>query len=271
MKKNHSLYPKITTILVGDNPASKLYVNNKIKTAHSIGIDAELTHMDSDIPTQELEEKIDLLNADRNANGILVQLPLPKHIDQNLIMDKISPDKDVDGFHVHNVGMLNAWRKCLKPCTPQSILAILHSVYGKDLTGKKAVVIGRSAIVGRPMASMLIQEDCTVSVIHSKTIDPIPECNKADILISAAGNPQMVKKNWVKNEACVIDVGITRKNGKLFGDVHFDEVKKIAKYITPVPGGVGPMTIAYLLKNTLEACCNQNQLNFETFYAKAKN
>ncbi len=207
-------------------------------------------------------KEVDKLNADKKVNGILVQLPLPKHIDERSVINRILPEKDVDGFHIINTGLLATGQDCIVPCTPLGCLLLLKDTLG-DLTGLKAVVIGRSNIVGKPMAQLLLKENCTVTMAHSRTKDLVAECKRADIIISAVGVEEMVRGEWVKSGATVIDVGINRvqtSDGgyKLVGDVCFSEVAKVAGYVTPVPGGVGPMTIACLLKNTLEVTCKQN-------------
>jgi len=242
--------PKIATILIGDSKASKIYVEAKIKTAKLVGIDTMLIENPPQISNFSLRNLINDLNDDGHITGILVQLPLGRKLDENIVFNHIKPSKDVDGFGIVNTGMINHWRGDISPCTPQGILYLLKKILG-SLSGKKAVVIGRSIIVGRPMASLLIRENCTVTVAHSKTINIIKECKSADILIAAVGVPCLVKKEWVKKGAFVVDVGINRVEGRLVGDVDFESVKNVASYITPVPGGIGPLTVANLLLNTL--------------------
>lgn len=242
----------LTVVLVGDDPASHVYVNNKDKAAKEVGIDANTIKLPADTTEADLLKTITQLNNDKNVHGILVQLPLPKHIDESKVINAISPDKDVDGFHVINAGRAATGQKSLVPCTPLGCIIMLKDILG-DLTGLNAVVIGRSNIVGKPMANLLLAENCTVTIAHSKTKNLPEVCAQADILVAAVGRPKMVKASWVKKGATVIDVGINRTESGLCGDVDFEEVSKVASHITPVPGGVGPMTIACLLKNTLEA------------------
>ena len=244
--------PKIATVLIGDNSASKVYVNAKLKAAENVGINTELLTFSEDIGNKKLCEIITTLNERPDITGILVQLPLPNHLDEQIVFENIDYRKDVDAFGIYNTGLLNHWKSQIMPCTPQSILYILKK-YLKELSGKKAVIIGRSIIVGRPLASILIKENCTVTVVHSKTINIKEECSLADILIVATGVPNLVKADWVKKNSFVIDVGISRVNNKLVGDVDFESVKNTTSFITPVPGGVGLMTIVSLLKNTLLA------------------
>lgn len=254
--KERGITPGLAVILVGENPASKLYVNIKKKVAVKAGMNSFVFEMDESVSTEEVLAKITELNKDQNVHGILVQLPLPKHIDSVKIINTIDPKKDVDGFTVENVGKLVTKQDALFPCTPQGCLHLIKSVQS-DITGMHAVVIGRSNIVGKPMADLLLHENCAVTTIHSKTKNPEEIAKTADILVVATGKPGLVNKEWVKDGAIVIDVGISRvsKDGteSLSGDVDFESVQPIAKAITPVPGGVGPMTIAYLLKNTIKA------------------
>ena len=244
----------LTVVLVGNDPASEVYVGNKDKAAKEVGIDAKTVKLPAETKQEALLQLIDKLNADKSVHGILVQLPLPKHIDEKSVINRISPDKDVDGFHVINAGRAVTGQEGLVPCTPLGCILMLKDVLG-DLTGLNAVVIGRSNIVGKPMANLLLAESCTVTIAHSKTKNLPEVCAQADILVAAVGRPKMVKANWVKQGATVIDVGINRievdGKSKLCGDVDFDEVAPKAAHITPVPGGVGPMTIACLLRNTL--------------------
>ena len=259
---NFNRKPCLTVILVGDNPASKIYVKNKILIAKKIDIESKEILLDSDVTEDELIHHISILNKDQNVDGILVQLPLPKHISEKKIIDIISPSKDVDGFHPKNFGNLFMGDPKFIPCTPLGCLYMLkHEI--EDIKGKNAVIIGRSNIVGKPMASLLLSSDCSVTIIHSKSKNIEVHTRKADILIVAVGIPQMIDEKFIKPDAIVIDVGINRlesKNndnssnkGVLVGDVKFENVLKIAKKITPVPGGVGPMTIACLMHNTVKA------------------
>jgi len=262
--KESGLKPGLTVVLVGDDPASHVYVNNKDKAAKEVGINANTIKLPADTSEADLLKTITQLNNDKNVHGILVQLPLPKHIDESKVINAISPDKDVDGFHVINAGRAATGQKSLVPCTPLGCIIMLKDILKNNpelneftpgkLDGLNAVVIGRSNIVGKPMANLLLAENCTVTIVHSKTGSPAKICSQADILVAAVGRPKMVKASWVKKGAIVIDVGINRTDSGLCGDVDFEEVSKVASHITPVPGGVGPMTIACLLKNTLEAC-----------------
>lgn len=259
-KARYKITPGLAVILVGDDPASHIYVNNKIKRAKQIGINI-FSHL---LPASTLESDllslIKKLNDDKVVHGILLQIPVPSHIDQFKAINTINSNKDVDGFTVQNVGLLNTGQECLEPSTPKGALKLIKSVLGDDLAGKKAVVLGRSLIVGRPMASMLIRESCTVTLLHSKSVNIATECSTADILVSAIGQPGIITQDLVKPGACVIDVGITRVGEKIMGDVDFFEVSQVAGYITPVPGGVGPMTVACMLENTFEAMCKQLRL-----------
>ncbi len=251
--KNYDKKPGLTVIIVGEDPASKIYVNKKKKTAEKTGFNSEIIELPDNVSQQELEKYIDELNNNSAVDAILVQLPLPEHINTYEILEKIKPEKDVDGFHPVNVGRLVIG---LDPyavsCTPFGVIKLLEE-YNIEIEGKNAVIIGRSNIVGKPMASLLLNKNATVTVCHSRTKNLAEVCSRADILISAVGRPKFVKAEWVKQGATVIDVGTNRtEEGKLVGDVDFEEVSKKAAYITPVPGGVGPMTIAMLLANTLE-------------------
>ena len=254
-----NLIPKIATVLVGDNPASEIYVKAKLKAAKKVGINTKLINIYKEITNDELHNLIISLNNDISITGILVQLPLCNNLNEYIVFKSIDYKKDVDGFGILNTGLLNHWKSEIMPCTPQGILYILKK-YIKDLSGKKAVIIGRSIIVGRPMSSILIKENCTVTITHSKTKNIKNECKNADILISAAGVPNLVKESWVKDNAFVVDVGINRVNNKLIGDVDFDNVKNKASFITPVPGGIGPLTVANLMLNTLRLFYIQNNL-----------
>lgn len=250
--------PHLAVILVGNDEASLIYDRNKQKAANALGMECDLFHLEEKTSEVELLKLIDKLNLDSKVNGILVQLPLPDHINTRVIIEKINPSKDVDGFSPCNAGLLQAKDdKAIIAATPKGILYLLQSVCD-DLSGKNVVIIGRSNIVGRPMASLLLNHDCTVTITHSKTQNLSEVTKRADIVISACGCPKMVKKDWIKKGAIVIDVGINRSEGKLCGDVDFDGVSEVASYITPVPGGVGPMTVAMLLQNTYEAFLNQN-------------
>ncbi len=251
--KSMNITPNLAVILVGDDAASHVYVRNKAKAAKECGIHSTTQILPSNTTQTQLLERIEQLNFDANTHGILVQLPLPKHIDSTFIINAIAPQKDVDGFHVINAGKLATGQDSLVACTPQGCLILLQSVH-KLLAGKHAVVIGKSNIVGRPMAQLLLNAGCTVTICHSKTNDVATECRRADIVIAAVGRPLMVKGDWIKQGATIIDVGINRTDtGKLVGDVEYDEAAKVAGAITPVPGGVGPMTIACLLANTVKA------------------
>lgn len=261
LKEKHHLIPGLAVILVGEDPSSIVYVNHKLKRAKEIGINIFEYNLPEKVSAKVLIAKIENLNNDHRVHGILLQLPLPSHLDSHEIVNYIESEKDVDGFTIKNIGLLNSWRDCLEPCTPKGTLILLKRIFGNDLSGKKVVIIGRSMIVGRPMASMLIKENCSVTVLHSKSLDIEDECKRADILISATGNPGMVKASWVKEGACVIDVGIIRREGRLYGDVDFEDVKQVAGYLTPVPGGVGPMTVACMLGNTIKAACTQKKLS----------
>lgn len=254
------LKPNLAVILVGNDEASLIYDRSKQKAAQSVGMDCHIYHLDENVSERELIELISQLNNDHHVHGILVQLPLPKQINSLRILMHISPEKDVDGFNPYNIGLLQAnSSQAIVPATPKGILYMLHSVYS-DLTGKSAVIIGRSNIVGKPMAALLLNHNCTVTVVHSKTQNIEDVVKQADIVIAACGKPKMIKASWIKEGAFVVDVGINRIDGKIYGDVDFDDVSKKAAYITPVPGGVGPMTIAMLLENTVTAFAQQNDL-----------
>ena len=250
-KATYKSVPGLTVILIGEDPASKIYVKNKQKYAKDIGINSEVIKYPDSIDEKTVLEKISELNKDKKISGILVQLPLPKHINKKKIIDAILPDKDVDGFHPVNVGNLSSGYESKVPCTPLGCILLLREVE-KDLKGKHAVIIGRSNLNGKPMAQLLLKENCTVTITHSKTKDLKNECKRADIIVAAVGQPKLVKGDWVKKGAIVIDVGINKTANGLEGDVDFGEVSKVVKAITPVPGGVGPMTIACLLSNTIE-------------------
>ena len=254
--KDVGIDPGLAVVLVGSDPASQVYVRNKVLRAEETGIRSFEHKLAADTSQTALLNLIERLNADAQVHGILVQLPLPGHIDENCVLQAVDPLKDVDGFHSENVGGLSQGRKVLTPCTPAGCMRLLKETCG-ELSGKHAVVIGRSNIVGKPMAALLLQANCSVPVVHSRSHNIRELCRQADIVIAAVGRPQMVDANWLKPGAVVIDVGINRieQNGKsrLVGDVDFDSAKATASAITPVPGGVGPMTIAYLMKNTVTA------------------
>ena len=267
-KKEFSKVPTLAVVLVGEDPASQVYVSTKSKMAKEIGMDVEDHYLDVTVSEEKLLEVVNMLNNDQKVNGILVQLPLPSHIDSRRIIDAIDPIKDADGFHAINVGrnsiggdLLN---KTFTPCTPLGCYLMLKK-HISDMKGLHAVIIGRSNIVGKPMAQLLLEESCTVSIVHSKTKNIEEMTRQGDIVVAAVGRPLMVKKDWIKPGAVVIDVGINRVDNpntgknKLVGDVDYDGVSEVASAITPVPGGVGPMTIACLLKNTLDAALRQEK------------
>ena len=260
--------PGLAVILVGEDPASQVYVRSKGKQTIEVGMNSYEYKLDRHVSEGDLLGLIEKLNSDENVNGILCQLPLPDHLNSDLVINSINPEKDVDGFHISNVGLLATGQKSMVPCTPLGCLMMLRSELG-DLSGKNAVIIGRSNIVGKPMAHLLIKDSCTVTIAHSRTKNIEELCRSADILVAAVGRPEMVKANWIKEGAAVIDVGINRvevnpeissKGYKIVGDVDFESAKSKAGFITPVPGGVGPMTIACLLANTLTACCRTSGL-----------
>ena len=251
LKKKTNKVPGLTVILIGEFAPSQIYVRNKEKNSKEVGINSNVLKYPSDVSEEEILNKIEELNKDKNISGILVQLPLPDQISKEKIINAIDPLKDVDGFNPVNVGNLASGYKAIVPCTPLGCLLLIKKVE-KNLSGKHAVIIGRSNLNGKPMAQLLLKENCTVTIVHSKTKNLQNECLKADILVAAVGVPNLVKKDWVKSDAVVIDVGINKVNNKIIGDVNFEEIKDKVKAITPVPGGVGPMTIACLLSNTLE-------------------
>ncbi|WP_257227298.1 bifunctional methylenetetrahydrofolate dehydrogenase/methenyltetrahydrofolate cyclohydrolase FolD [Acinetobacter sp. YH12063] len=255
--KAAGIEPCLAVVLVGDDPASHVYVRNKVEKALFVGIRSLEYRMSAETAQEVLLQKIDELNADAAVHGILVQLPLPDHIDETAVLQRINPMKDVDGFHSENVGGLSQGRDVLTPCTPTGCIRLLKDTLGNDLSGLHAVVVGRSNIVGKPMAALLLKESCTVTIVHSRTQNIQEICKTADILVAAVGKPKMIDASYLKPDAVVIDVGINRiqENGKnrLVGDVDYEDALTVALAITPVPGGVGPMTIAYLMKNTLEA------------------
>ena len=251
LQSKYNSVPGLTVILVGEDAPSKIYVKNKEKSAIEVGINSEVIRYPKNLEEKVLLDKIKELNNNDKISGILVQLPLPKHIDKKKVIEAIDPGKDVDGFHPMNVGNLSSGYDSSIPCTPFGCILLIKQVE-KNLSGKHAVVIGRSNLNGKPMTQLLLKENCTVTITHSKTKDLKTECLRADIIIAAVGMPKLVKGDWVKKGAIVIDVGINQTDSGLVGDVDFDEVSKVAKAITPVPGGVGPMTIACLLNNTVE-------------------
>ena len=243
--------PTLSVILIGNYAPSEIYVKNKVKKSKEVGINSNIIRYPDNVSENEVLKKIIELNEDSKVSGILVQLPLPKQINKEKIINLIHPSKDVDGFHPVNVGNLASGYHAITPCTPLGCSLLIKKIE-KNLSGKHAVIVGRSNLNGKPMAQLLLKENCTVTIVHSKTKNIKDECSKADILIVAIGVPNFVKKDWVKEGSIVIDVGINKLENKIVGDVQFEEVKEKAKAITPVPGGVGPMTIACLLKNTLE-------------------
>ena len=257
LKTQHNKVPGLTVILIGDMAPSQIYVRNKEKAAKEVGLKSEIIKFPDTIEENIVLKKIEELNEDVSVSGILVQLPLPKHIDKQKVIETISPLKDVDGFHPMNVGNLSSGYESSVPCTPLGCYLMIKKIE-PNLSGKKAVIVGRSNLNGKPMAQLLLKENCTVTVTHSKTKDLKTECLEADIIVAAVGIPELVKGDWVKKDAIVIDVGINKTENGLVGDVAFDEVSKVAKALTPVPGGVGPMTIACLLKNTID-CFKRSQ------------
>ena len=257
LKEKYNKVPGLTVILIGELAPSKIYVKNKEKSAHEVGLKSEVIRYPNDVEEKTILEKIEELNKDETVSGILVQLPLPKHIDKQKVIETILPSKDVDGFHPMNVGNLSSGYESSIPCTPLGCYLLIKKIE-PNLNGKKAVVVGRSNLNGKPMTQLLLSENCTVTITHSKTKDLKAECLEADIIVAAVGIPELVKGDWVKKDAIVIDVGINKTDKGIVGDVAFDEVSKVAKALTPVPGGVGPMTIACLLKNTIE-CFKRGQ------------
>jgi len=257
LKSKHNKVPGLTVILIGDLAPSQIYVRNKEKSANEVGLKSEVIKYPDSVEEKTVLEKIKELNSDETVSGILVQLPLPKHIDKQKVIEAIDPSKDVDGFHPMNVGNLSSGYESSIPCTPLGCYLLIKKIE-PNLSGKKAVVVGRSNLNGKPMTQLLLKENCTVTITHSKTKDLKAECLEADIIVAAVGIPELVRGDWVKKDAIVIDVGINKTDNGIVGDVHFDEVSKNAKALTPVPGGVGPMTIACLLKNTIE-CFKRSQ------------
>jgi methylenetetrahydrofolate dehydrogenase (NADP+)/methenyltetrahydrofolate cyclohydrolase len=250
--KKLGVTPGLAVVIVGEDPASQVYVRNKQEGCEAVGMYSEKHALLATTPQEDLLALVDELNGREDIHGILVQLPLPTHIDEDAVLDAIHPDKDVDGFHPVNVGHMVIGKEALLPCTPHGCIVMLEEI-GYDLNGKEAVVIGRSNIVGKPIAIMLLEKNATVTVCHSRTVDLPSVVRRADVVVAAVGRPEMVKGDWLKPGAVVIDVGINRVEGKLVGDVDFASAAEVASAITPVPGGVGPMTIAMLLENTVTA------------------
>ena len=266
LKNDHNIIPGLAVVLVGEDAASQVYVRNKHASTVEVGMNSYEHRLPADTSESDLLGLINELNNDAKVHGILCQLPLPKHLDEELVINSIIPEKDVDGFHISNVGMLSTGQKSMVPCTPLGCLMMLRDHHG-SLSGLNAVVVGRSNIVGKPMANLLLRDSCTVTIAHSRTKNIEDICRRADIVIAAVGRPEMITGDWIADGATVIDVGINRiphpdKEGKfkLVGDVDFASASAKAAAITPVPGGVGPMTIACLLANTLTACCRSNNL-----------
>ena len=267
LKADHAITPGLAVVLVGEDPASQVYVRSKGKMTAEVGMNSYEHKLAADTPEDVLLALIDKLNNDTNVHGVLVQLPLPDHLNEDLVINSIDPGKDVDGFHISNVGMLATGQNSMVPCTPLGCLMMLRDHHG-SLSGLNAVVVGRSNIVGKPMAALLLRDSCTVTIAHSRTKDIEKLCQGADILVAAVGRAEMITGDWVKPGATVIDVGINRLDApekgecktRLVGDVDFASASDVAGAITPVPGGVGPMTIACLLANTLTACCRENGL-----------
>ena len=257
LKNKYKKVPGLTVILIGDLAPSQIYVKNKEKSANEVGLKSDVIRYPDTIDEKIVLDKIDELNKDDSISGILVQLPLPKHINKQKIIEKILPSKDVDGFHPMNVGNLSSGYDSSIPCTPLGCYLLIKKIE-PNLNGKKAVIVGRSNLNGKPMTQLLLKENCTVTITHSKTKDLKDECLKGDILVAAVGIPELIKGDWVKKDAIVIDVGINKTDKGIVGDVAFEEVSKVAKALTPVPGGVGPMTIACLLKNTID-CFKRSQ------------
>ena len=257
LKTKYNKVPGLTVILIGDMAPSQIYVRNKEKSANEVGLKSEVIRYPDSVEEKTVLEKIEELNNDETVSGILVQLPLPKHIDKQKVIETITPSKDVDGFHPMNVGNLSSGYESSVPCTPLGCYLMIKKIE-PNLSGKKAVVVGRSNLNGKPMIQLLLKENCTVTITHSRTKDLKAECLEADIIVAAVGIPELVRGDWVKKDAIVIDVGINKTENGIVGDVAFDEVSKVAKALTPVPGGVGPMTIACLLKNTVE-CFKRSQ------------
>ena len=257
LKSKFNKVPGLTVILIGDMAPSQIYVRMKEKAANEAGLKSEVIKYPGEVEEKIVLDKIHELNKDDSVSGVLVQLPLPKHIDKKKVIEAILPSKDVDGFHPMNVGNLSSGYESSIPCTPLGCYLLIKKIE-PNLNGKKAVIVGRSNLNGKPMTQLLLKENCTVTITHSKTKDLKGECLKGDIIVAAVGMPELVKGDWVKKDAIVIDVGINKTEKGIVGDVAFDEVSKVAKALTPVPGGVGPMTIACLLKNTIECFKRSN-------------
>src|SRR6056297_1351635 len=268
LKEEHAITPGLAVVLVGEDPASQVYVRSKGKMTVEVGMNSWEHRLDKDAAEADLLDLIERLNADPEVHGILVQLPLPKHLNEDLVINSIDPAKDVDGFHISNVGLLGTGQKSMVPCTPLGCLMMLRDYHG-SLSGMNAVVIGRSNIVGKPLAHLLLGDSCTVTIAHSRTKDIQEVTGRADIVVAAVGRPEMVTGAWIKPGATVIDVGINRIDApekgegktRLVGDCDYESCAEVAGAITPVPGGVGPMTIACLLANTVTACCRANGLS----------
>jgi len=268
LKTDHGITPGLAVVLVGEDPASEVYVRSKGKMTLEVGMNSYEHKLDADTSEADLLALIDRLNSDPAVHGILVQLPVPAHLDEDLVINSIAPEKDVDGFHISNVGLLGTGQKSMVPCTPLGCLMMLRDHHG-SLSGLNAVVVGRSNIVGKPMANLLLRDSCTVTITHSRTKNIQEICRNADILVAAVGRAEMITGDWIGDGATVIDVGINRVDApekgvgktRLVGDVHFASAVEKAGAITPVPGGVGPMTIACLLANTLTACCRANGID----------
>lgn len=267
LKEKHNVTPGLAVILVGEDPASQVYVRNKNKQTKEAGMHSLEYKLPAETSEEALLELVDKLNNDDEVHGILVQLPLPNHINEHRVINAVAVEKDVDGFHLSNVGLLSTGGEGIVPCTPLGSIMLLKDRLG-SLSGKKAIVIGRSNIVGKPMLALLLKESCTVTIAHSRTKNLEEECRQADIVVAAVGQPEMVKGDWIKPGAAVIDVGINRieRDGspKLVGDVEFSSASEVAGAITPVPGGVGPMTIACLLHNTLQQACRINGVDMDS-------
>ena len=273
LKADHGITPGLAVVLVGEDPASQVYVRSKGKMTHEVGMNSFEHKMDVDTSEADLLAVVAKLNADPTVHGILVQLPLPDHLDSDLVINSIDPSKDVDGFHISNVGLLGTGQKSMVPCTPLGCLMMLRDHHG-SISGMNAVVVGRSNIVGKPMAQLLLNDSCTVTIAHSRTKDLADVVRQADIVVAAVGRPEMIPGDWIKAGATVIDVGINRIDAglkedgspktRLVGDAHFESCAAVAGAITPVPGGVGPMTIACLLANTVTACSRANGLEEPT-------
>ena len=261
LKAKYNKVPGLTVILIGDMAPSQIYVRMKEKAANEVGLKSEVIRYPEAVEEKTVLNKVEELNKNESVSGILVQLPLPKHINKQKVIESILPSKDVDGFHPMNVGNLSSGYESSVPCTPLGCYLLIKKIE-PNLSGKKAVVVGRSNLNGKPMTQLLLKENCTVTITHSKTKDLKAECLEADIIVAAVGIPELVKGDWVKKDAIVIDVGINKTDKGIVGDVAFDEVSKVAKALTPVPGGVGPMTIACLLKNTID-CFKKSRSKYD--------